>query len=83
MQDSKDTKTGDLLKSAGARRQAAFRARQKAEGKKQVLVWIDSISWDLGFESGKSGLPSAPPKDCDELSFFSGYIEGKAKRDGF
>jgi hypothetical protein len=83
MQDSKDKKTGDLLQSSGAKRQAAFRARQKAEGKKQVLVWIDSISWNLGFEAGKCGSPNTPPKDADELSFFSGYIEGKAKREGF
>ena len=44
MKDSRDNKTGDMLKSAGARRQEAYRQRQQAAGKRQRMVWIDRKS---------------------------------------
>lgn len=40
MKDSADNKIGDLLKSPGARRQAAYAARQRAAGRKQVNFWL-------------------------------------------
>jgi hypothetical protein len=38
MKDSSDNKTGDLLKSSGAKRQEAYRKRQQAAGKRQRMV---------------------------------------------
>jgi len=35
-----DTKTRDLLASAGARRQASYASRQKAMGRKQHSYWL-------------------------------------------
>jgi hypothetical protein len=35
-----DKKTGDLLASPGATRQAAFKARMRAAGMKQVNLWM-------------------------------------------
>ena len=81
MKDSRDNKTGDMLKSAGARRQEAYRQRQQAAGKRQRVVWIHDASWEAGFAAGKAGTPSSPvPEGIDGLSWFAGWIEGEAKR---
>lgn len=40
MKDAKDNKTGDLLKSPTARRQAAFKERMRAAGYKQFNQWL-------------------------------------------
>jgi hypothetical protein len=40
MKDAKDKKTGDLLKSSGARRQAAYAERQRAAGRRQINFWL-------------------------------------------
>lgn len=40
MKDKHDRKTADLLQSAAARRQAAFKERQKAAGKVRLSVWV-------------------------------------------
>ena len=48
MKDSSDNKTGDLLKSSGAKRQEAYRKRQQAAGKRQRMVWIHDESWQAG-----------------------------------
>lgn len=81
MKDSTDKKAGNLLKSANARRQEAFRERQREAGKRQVMVWIDQESWQAGFDAGAVGRSSSPvPAGVDGLSWFSGWIEGDAKR---
>ena len=81
MKDTKDNKTGDLLKSAGARRQAAYRERQQAAGKRQRVVWIHEGDWQAGFDAGEAGKPASPvPQGIDGLSWVSGWIEGDAKR---
>ena len=83
MKDSSDNKTGDLLKSSGAKRQEAYRKRQQAAGKRQRMVWIHDESWQAGFKAGEAGTPSSPvPDGIDGLSWFSGWIEGEAKRLG-
>lgn len=81
MKDPKDKQTGDLLKSPVAKRQAAFRERQRAAGKKQVTVWITEADWQAGFDAGAAGRPANPvPQGLDGLSWISGWIEGDAKR---
>jgi len=38
-------------------------------------------SWETGFQAGLLGLRSICPAEVpDELAFYSGYIEGKAKK---
>lgn len=81
MKDSKNSETGDLLKSSGAKRQAAYRKRQQAAGKRQRMVWIHDASWQAGFKAGETSTPASPvPEGIDGLSWFSGWIEGEAKR---
>jgi len=79
----KDTETGDSPKSPGAKRQEAYRQRQQTAGKRQRMVWIHDTSWQAGFAAGEAGTPSSPvPQGIDSLSWFSGWIEGEAKRLG-
>lgn len=40
MRDKADSKTGDLLASPGARRQAAYAERQRAAGRRQRSYWL-------------------------------------------
>jgi hypothetical protein len=40
MKDEHDKKTGDLLLSANARRQAAYAERQRAQGRKKFSYWM-------------------------------------------
>lgn len=81
MKDPYDNKTENLFPSSGARRQAAFKARRKAEGYKRATVWIHEASWQAGYDAALAGQPSTPHSaDVDGLSWFSGYIEGQAKR---
>jgi len=40
MKDSRDKQTGDLLRSPGAGRQAAYAARQRAAGRRQRAMWL-------------------------------------------
>ena len=40
MKDERDHKTGDLLLSANARRQAAYAERQRALGRKKFSYWM-------------------------------------------
>lgn len=49
----------------------------------QPQVRLDSKAWEAGFRAGEKGLASTPPQGLDGLSWISGYIEGKAKRQGF
>ena len=40
MKDSRDKKTGNLLASPGAKRQAAYAERQRAMGRRQRSYWL-------------------------------------------
>lgn len=40
MKDKHDRKTTDLLQSPAARRQAAFKERQRAAGKVRLSMWV-------------------------------------------
>jgi hypothetical protein len=79
MQDAADKKTGDLLRSPGAKRQAQYRARKVLAGMRQRLVWMDDGAWQAGFNAGLAGMPNTCLTGLDQLSFVSGYIEGQAK----
>ena len=50
--DKHDQKTGNLLQTPNARRQATFKEKMRAEGKVQKTVWVDSDSFDAGFSAG-------------------------------
>jgi hypothetical protein len=64
-----------------AEKQAAYRKRLRAEGKTQKLVTVETESWARGYAAGLAGDPDYPPTgQGDRLSWFSGYIEGKAHR---
>lgn len=40
MRDPRDKQTGNLLLSPGARRQAEYAARQRAQGRRQRAMWL-------------------------------------------
>ncbi|MGO8692858.1 MAG: hypothetical protein ACLQMF_04205 [Rectinemataceae bacterium] len=62
-------------------KQAAYRERLRADGKTQKLVTVEAEAWQAGYEAGMAGHPDyPPPAGIDRLSWFSGYIEGKAHR---
>ena len=42
MKEKRDHKTGDLLLSPSARRQAAYAERQRAQGRKKFSHWMSS-----------------------------------------
>lgn len=44
------------------------------------LISLDCLSWDAGFIDGEKGKPHNVPAGVDGLSYASGFIEGKAKR---
>ncbi|CAJ4306140.1 Uncharacterised protein [Burkholderia pseudomallei] len=47
-------------------------------------VQIDSDAWRAGFEAGETGRAMTPcPANLDSFSYFSGWIEGDAKRRGY
>ena len=50
--DKHDKKTGNLLQTPNARRQATFKEKMRAEGKVQKTVWVDSDSFEAGFSAG-------------------------------
>ena len=43
MKDSRDKKTGDLLASPGAKRQAAYAERQRSRGRRQRSYWLTDV----------------------------------------
>ncbi|MDE2466740.1 MAG: hypothetical protein KGO02_23945 [Alphaproteobacteria bacterium] len=48
-----------------------------------TLVSMDRQAWLAGYAAGLAGLSSSNPPELDGLAFISGYIEGKAHRQGF
>lgn len=47
-------------------------------------VQIDSDAWRAGFEAGETGRAMTPcSANLDAFSYFSGWIEGDAKRQGY
>lgn len=50
----------------------------------KVGVQIDPAAWRAGFEAGENGRAMTPcPAKLDSFSYFSGWIEGDAKRQGY
>ncbi|MHA6848603.1 hypothetical protein [Ralstonia syzygii] len=50
----------------------------------KIRVRIDPKAWRAGFDAGEAGRAMTPcPADLDSLSYFSGWIEGDAKRQGY
>ncbi|VVE37225.1 hypothetical protein PNO31109_03962 [Pandoraea nosoerga] len=50
----------------------------------KIVLRIDPDAWRVGFEAGETGRPMTPcPASLDALSYFSGWIEGEAKRQGY
>lgn len=75
MKDTRDHKTGDLLKSKGARRQAEFKARMREQGRTQASLWLIPADRAAGAVASQAGLPSAPPAGVDALSWLIGWAE--------
>jgi len=46
----------------------------------KIDVKLDHSSWAAGFTAGLSGNPEWAPPGVDAISFYSGFIEGKAER---
>ncbi|WP_152754257.1 hypothetical protein [Burkholderia cepacia] len=45
---------------------------------------IDPNAWHAGFDAGEAGRAMTPcPANLDAFSYFSGWIEGDAKRLGY
>ena len=77
MKDQRGSKTGNLLTSPGAGRQAALKARREAEGFKRSTVWIkraDYAAGKLAAELGNTNASDCPP-ERDRLSWMLGCCE--------
>ena len=48
-----------------------------------VVISMDHQAWQAGYVAGMEGRPNISPPELDGLAFSSGYIEGKAHRQGF
>ena len=48
-----------------------------------VVVRMDRTAWQAGYAAGLAGQSSINPPGLDGLAFISGYIEGRAHRQGF
>lgn len=84
--DAADKKTGDLLKTPNARRQAEFKAKMRAEGKVQKTEWVDGDSFEKGFADGQKAwyngemLMDYLPKILEEQHYdVVGYLMGFEK----
>ena len=77
MKNPHDNKTGNLLRSNGAKRQATFKARREADGFKRTTVWIKQADYDAGKLAAELGSTNASecPQDRDRLSWMLGYCE--------
>lgn len=77
MKDPNDNKTGNILTSPGAKRQAKLKARREAEGFKRSTVWIKQADYDAGKLAAELGSTNASdcPTERDRLSWMLGYCE--------
>lgn len=77
MKDERDTKTGNLITTPGARRQAELKTRRLAAGFKRSTVWIKQADYDAGKLAAELGSTNASdcPTDRDRLSWMLGYCE--------
>jgi hypothetical protein len=48
--------------------------------KKTPAVAIDSESWSAGYNAGYDRKPMIQPPGVDDLSWISGFVEGKGDR---
>jgi len=81
MKDGKDKKTGDLLLSESASRQAAYKARKREAGFQQKTVWIRAADFQAGILAAELGSANASqcPEQYDRLSWMLGYCEAMEK----
>lgn len=75
MKQPEDTRTGDLFRSANARRQAAFKARWIEAGWKRKTLWVNEADFVLGMKAAQAKRGSAP-SGVDRRSWFLGFAEG-------
>ena len=77
MKDERDTKTGNLITTPGARRQAELKTRRLAAGFKRTTVWIKHDDYDAGKLAAELGSTNASdcPANRDRLSWMLGYCE--------
>lgn len=78
MKDPQDKQTADLLDSPKAVRQARYRANKKAEGFRQVALWIHTESEQAGKDAAAKGEPcdpAQPPRDL--VSWVVGWATEK------
>lgn len=82
MKQREDTKTGNLLASANARRQAAFKARWTDAGWRRLSLWVNEKDFAAGKKAardGRSAYPGSPIFDGVDLrSWMLGFAEGLA-----
>lgn len=81
MKDPQDKQTADLLDSPNAARQARYRANKKAEGFRQVVLWIHAESEQAGAEAATKGEPCAPEQPPRDLvSWVVGWAREKESK---
>ncbi len=81
MKDGKDKMTGNLLRSAGARRQAELKERREKEGFKKKTLWVNAKDYEKGINDAQLGSKTIMdfPEECDAFSWMLGYSEWIAK----
>jgi hypothetical protein len=53
--------------------------RVAGDGERMI---IDLDSWEMGYADGRLGRSSECPANRDEVSYLSGYVQGRAARVG-
>ena len=87
MKDSSDKQTGDLLSDEkyqirNKRGQAAYKARMREAGYKQVTVWVKEDSREAGRLAGlNSAKPMPEAAQDDPLGWSLGFAEGFKQRE--
>jgi hypothetical protein len=66
-------------RAAGIPSRSSCRMRSRGTGARMI---IDLDSWEAGYADGRLGCGPACPEHHDEVSYSSGYREGRATRGG-
>jgi hypothetical protein len=69
----------DGNRAVGIRSRSSCRMRSRGRGAQMI---IDLDSWEAGYADGRLGCGPACPENRDEVSYSSGYREGRATRAG-
>lgn len=87
MKDSNDKTTGDMLadskyQARNQRGQAAYKARMREAGYKQVTVWVREDAREAGRLAGlESDKPMPVAAQDDPLGWLVGFAEGFKQRE--